>query len=151
MKKKYETFVYKGFGFPVELINCPLKEIQGEWVLDINLIALQKLIFKMLIHKKSPLTNKELKFMRKFLRLTTSQVGEKLGISHATVVKWESGQSKISLSQQIYIRLIFCEIYKDEELIQIFKEIRPENLAKPSNKQETSIQIDLKDIQVANF
>lgn len=129
MKTKKETFVYKGFGFPVELIDCPMKEVLGEWVLDINLMALQRFVFQALIHKPHRLTNKEMKFMRKFLDLSTTELGKRLGISHATIVKWENGQAKVSPTQETYIRLLFCELFRDSELLRLFKEIRPDTLA----------------------
>ena len=37
MEKKHETFVYEGLGFPVQLIDCPMKKVLDEWVLDLNL------------------------------------------------------------------------------------------------------------------
>src|SRR6187431_261332 len=125
MKTKRETFTYEGLGFPVELIDCPMREIQGEWVLDINLMALQRIVFRGLIHKPSPLTGKEMRFMRKFLGLSTTDLAGKLGLSHAAVVKWENGDAKVSPTQETYLRLFFCELFQGSELLKLYKEIRP--------------------------
>ena len=95
MGKKQETFVYEGLGFPVTLIDCPMKKMLGDWVLDINIAALQRFVFKGLIHKLYPLTGQEIRFMRKFLEMSTTEFGKKLGISHATVVKWEKNQTHL--------------------------------------------------------
>jgi DNA-binding transcriptional regulator YiaG len=108
VNKKHETFVYEGLGFPVELIDCPMKKMLDEWVLDINLVALQRFVFQRLIHKPYPLTGKEIRFMRKFLGLSTTAFGEKLGVSHATVVKWENEQAKVGPFQETCIRLFLA-------------------------------------------
>jgi DNA-binding transcriptional regulator YiaG len=151
IERKQETFVYEGLGFPVELIDCPMKEIMGEWVIDINLAALQRFVFQGLIHKPYPLTGKELRFMRKFLGLTTTEFGEKLGVSHAAVVKWEKEQAQISPAQEPYIRLFLCERFRDSELLRIYREIRPEVLAKAEHGKPTPFQVNTKDLEAANF
>lgn len=113
-----------------------MKKNLGEWVIDINLNALQLWVFNELIHKKSPLTGKEMRFMRKFMHLTTESFGKRLDVSHAAVVKWEKEQAKLSSVQEIYIRMVFSELLKNMEINAIFKDITPETLsgAKESNK-----------------
>lgn len=151
MEKKRETFIYEGLGFPVELLDCPMKKVLGEWILDINLVALQRFVFKKLVHKFSPLTGKEMRFMRKFLELSTTEFGNKLGVSHATVVKWENEQAKIAPAQETYIRLFLCELFKDSELLRLYKEIRPEMLVKSKKDRYSPVQVKAKELEVANF
>lgn len=151
MEKKHQTFVYEGLGFPVELMDCPMKKMLGEWVLDINLAALQRFVFQGLIHKPYPLTGKEIRFMRKFLELSTTELGEKLGVSHATVVKWENEQTKIGPTQETYIRLLLCELFKDNELLRLYKEIRPGLLAKAKTQKHPHFQVKAKELEAANF
>jgi len=151
MEKKHETFVYEGLGFPVELIDCPLKKVFGEWVLDINLAALQRFVFHGLIHKPSSLTGKEIRFMRKFLDLSTTGFGEKLGVSHATIVKWENGQVKIASMQEIYIRLFLYELFNNGELIRLFNEVRPETLAKAKQTKQAPFAVHAKELEAVNF
>ena len=150
-ERKQETFVYEGLGFPVELINCPMKKILGEWIIDINLVSLQRFVFQGLIHKPQPLTGKELRFMRKFLEMTTTEFGEKLGVSHAAIVKWEKEQAQISPAQEPYIRLFLCECFRDSELLRIYREIRPEMLAKAEHGKPSLFQVNTKDLEAANF
>ena len=88
--RKKATFIYEGLGIPIKLINVSLKKMLGEWVLDINVNQLQLDILKALIHKSTPLNGKELKFIRKFLNMTTADFGKLFGVSHVAVVKWES-------------------------------------------------------------
>lgn len=150
-ERKQETFVYEGLGFPVKLIDCPMKKIMGEWVININLAALQRFVFQGLIHKPHPLTGKELRFMRKFLEMSTTEFGEKLGVSHAAVVKWEKEQAQISPAQEPYLRLFLCECFRDNELLRIYREIRPELLAKAAHGKPTPFQVNTKDLDAANF
>ncbi|MDE3056177.1 MAG: hypothetical protein KGI80_05780 [Verrucomicrobiota bacterium] len=151
MKTKRETFIYEGLGFPVELIDCPMKEVVGEWVLDINIMALQRFVFRGLIHKPTPLTGKEMRFMRKFLGLSTVDLGKKLGVSHAAVVKWEKEDSKISPSQEAYARLIFCKLFQGSELEKLFTEVTAELLAKEANSETSTIKVPARDLAAANF
>ncbi len=136
METKNETFLFNGLGFPIQLIDCPMKKVLGEWVIDINLNALQLFVFKGLIHKPSRLTGRETRFMRKFMDLTTEELGRTLGVTHATVVKWEKGQSKMSLVQDVYLRMLFMKMLKDMEINSIFQEIRPEVLAEAKESKK---------------
>ncbi|MBS3905111.1 MAG: hypothetical protein KGZ39_07285 [Simkania sp.] len=142
MRKKTETFIYEGLGFPVELIDTPMKKVFGEWVIDLDMNALQLFVFNGLIHKPYPLTGKEIRFMRKFLEMSTTEFGKKLGVSHATVVKWEKQQSKISPIQESYIRMFLFECLKDTELLNLYKEIRPEKLAEAKNERHPPFPVN---------
>jgi DNA-binding transcriptional regulator YiaG len=98
MKKKKETFLYEGLGFPIKLIEAPMKMVLNEWVIDVDMNALQEFAFKGLLRKPSPLSGKEIRFMRKFLQLSSTEFGKKLGVSHATVIKWEKGTMVLTLN-----------------------------------------------------
>ena len=129
MEKKKETYTFTELGFPVQIIDCPMKKILGDWVIDINLNALQLWVFNELIHKKSPLTGKKMRFMRKFMHLTTEGFGKRMAVSHAAVVKWEKEQAKLSSVQEIYIRMVFSKLLKNMEINAIFKDITPKILS----------------------
>lgn len=144
MEKTKETFIYEGLGFPVELIDAPMKKVFGEWIIDIDMNALQKFVFKGLIHKPYSLTGKEIRFMRKFLEISTTELGEKLGVTHAAVVKWEKGLAKISPSQECYIRLVLMECFTDSELMKLYKEITPEKLAESKKEKQVLFSVDAK-------
>lgn len=147
MKRKNETFIYEGLGFPVELIDTPMKKVFGEWVIDIDMNALQVVIFNGLIHKPYPLTGKEIRFMRKFLEMSTTEFGKKLGVSHPTVVKWEKQQSKISPIQESYIRMFLLEHFKNHEILNLYKEITPEKLAEAKSKKTIPFPIYAKQLR----
>lgn len=149
MKEKKETFIYEGLGFPIELVDAPMKKVFGEWIIDIDMNALQLFVFKGLIHKSYPLTGKELRFMRKFLELSTTELGKNLGVSHATIVKWEKEQAKIGPSQEIYIRMFFFELFKDNELLNLYKEIKPKMLAEAKDKKHPPFSVNTKQLREA--
>lgn len=149
MERKKETFIYEGLGFPIELIDTPMKKVFGEWVIDIDLDALQTFVFKGLIHKPYPLTGREIRFMRKFLEMSTTEFGENLGVTHAAVVKWEKEQAKVSPMQETYIRMFLFESLKDQELINVFKEIRPKMLAETKNERHPPFSVDAKQLREA--
>jgi hypothetical protein len=64
--RKIETLVYKGLGFPIKLIDVPMKKMFGDWVIDINMAQLQFVVLRALMYKPTRLTEDELKFIRHF-------------------------------------------------------------------------------------
>lgn len=149
MEKKTKTFIFEGLGFPIELIDTPMKKVFGEWVIDIDMNALQLFVFKGLIHKPSPLTGKEIRFMRKFLGMSTTEFGKKLGVSHATVVKWEKEQTKISPMQESYIRMFLFEHLQNNELLSLYQEIRPQKLAEAKHEKSAPFPVHTNQLRAA--
>jgi len=65
---KIETFLYEDLGFPILLVNAPLRKAFGEWVLDIVFNKLRKDALNYLIHKQTNLTGAELRFNKCLLQ-----------------------------------------------------------------------------------
>ncbi len=149
MKKKKETFIYEGLGFPIELIDAPMKMVLNEWVIDVDMNALQEFVFKGLLRKPSSLSGKEVKFLRKFLQLSSTELGKKLGVSHATVIKWEKEETKISPLQESYIRMFLFEQLQNTQLINLYQEIRPEKLAEAKGEEQTPFVVDVNQLKDA--
>ena len=61
--KRRETFVYEGLGFPIKLVNVPMKKMVGEWVIDIDFNKLQLEVFYALLSNPRSLSREELKFI----------------------------------------------------------------------------------------
>lgn len=131
-EKKIETFIFEGLGFPVVLINAPWKKVFGEWALDINLKKLQEVVLQTLIHKPMPLSGDELRFIRKFLEMSTSAFGKIFGVSHVAVVKWENNKTQVNPATELCIRLYVMDhlLTKDKEFRKFYHEMSIENLAK---------------------
>jgi DNA-binding transcriptional regulator YiaG len=136
--KKFETFTYEGLGFPIELINVPMKKIFGEWILDINLSKLQIEVLNMLIHKPTALQADELRFIRKYFEMTTTAFGEIFGVSHVAVLKWESGQLP-SPAMDMYIRMYVMDRLKakNEEFGKLYHQVSLASLAKSRKKRSS--------------
>lgn len=104
-ERKIKTFVYKGLGFPITLVNTPMQKIFGEWVIDIDMTQLQLVVLRALAFKSGRLTKDELQFIRKFLALTTAKFGHIFGVTHAAVIQWENGKRQLTPSTEFCIRL----------------------------------------------
>ena len=131
-EKKRKTVIFNGLGFPIKLLNAPMKKIFGEWCVDINLNKLMLAVFEGLAHKPTSLTPDELRFIRSYLKMTLAEFGKTFGISHVAVLKWEKGKNKISPSLEICIRLYilnYLEV-KDTAFRALYKEVSLEQLAK---------------------
>ena len=131
MNRKKDTFIYEGLGFPLRLLNVPLKEVHGEWVFDFSMGLFQKCVLEMIARKPSPLTGPELRFIIDYFEMAYRDFAKILGVSHVAVVKWEKEQSKMSPSTEVCLRLYILDHLKitNSEFRQLFRKINPEDLA----------------------
>ncbi len=143
-KKKKKTFVYEGLGFPIKLINVPMKKVLGEWCIDINMNKLMVVILHALVHKPFPLTGDELYFIRTYLEMTTTDFGKIFGVSHVAVIKWENEKNRISPALEFLIRLYILDYLKakDKEFRALYKELSLEQFSKNQKRKIYPITID---------
>lgn len=134
--------VYNGFGFPITLIDAPIRKILGEEVLDIDMNKLQIAVLKMLIFKITPLTGEQLRFIRKFFGMSTTEFAKKFGVTHPTILKWEKNQNAINPATDFYIRLCVLQHIQEGDLKRLCKEITAELLAAHKTDKESIIEID---------
>lgn len=141
--KKRETFVYEELGFPIRLVNAPLKKVYGEWAFDFSMGIFQKAVLHMLAIKPSPLTGKELRFIIDYFEMSYRDFAKIFGVSHVAVVKWEKEKSKMNASTEIYLRLYILNYLKvtDKEFRKFYLKINPENLAN-AEIEELPLEID---------
>jgi DNA-binding transcriptional regulator YiaG len=144
-KRKKETFIYKGLGFPIRLIDVPMKKMVGEWVMDIDMTELQLVVLKELAHKRMRLTKDEFRFIRTFLQMTTTEFGKIFGVVHSAVVQWENGKRNISPSLELCIRLyVLNHLHvKDREFRDLYKQINLEEFSKKNQKNLSPLEIDI--------
>ena len=147
IEKKIETFTYTGLGFPIELIDVPMRKILGEWVLDINLNILQLEVLNMLIHKPTPLQAGELRFIRKYFEMTMTAFGEVFGVTHAAIIKWESGQLPAP-PMDVYIRMFIMDRLnaKNADFGKLFHEVNMADLAqaKKERRKEKPLSLNVR-------
>ena len=142
-KQKRDTFIYEGLGFPVRLINVPMKKVFGEWVIDINFNLLQIAALHMLARKPTALTGGEIRFIVDFLRMSTRDFARIFSVSHAAVLKWVNEKSKMNPSTEVYLRLYLLNYLKvpDKEFKKAYLKVTPANLNDP-NTEESPFEID---------
>jgi len=133
MKKEkiQKHYLFEGLGMPIMLLNVPMKEIFGEWVLDIDLNKFQKSLLEFLTQKPTPLSGPELRFIRKYLGMTTTEFGKIIGMTHSGVIKYESCQSRLNPATEAYIRLyVFDHLNKkrDSEFRKLYHNIDIDSL-----------------------
>lgn len=143
--KKTKTFIYKGLGIPVKLINAPMKKILGKWAIDIDFNKLQLAVLHALLYKPTPLSGDELRYIRKFLEMSTTEFGKIFGVSHVAVLKWEGGQTHPPLSTDIYIRLYALNFQhaKDKEFRSLYNTINVESFLKHKREKTRPLSIDV--------
>ena len=143
MKKqtKNKSFIYNDLGFPIKLINVPTKIVFGETVLDINLGKFQRNVLHALAYKSQPLTALEIRFIRKYLELTTTAFGQAFGVTHAAVLKWESGQGHIPPTTELCVRLFVLDRLsaKNEEFGKFYHKITIQSLVQQQKNEQNSL------------
>lgn len=129
---KRETFLYEGLGFPVLMINVPMKKMLGEWVMNINFSQLQKVAMLALVKKNGPLTGKQLRSIRHFLDLSTHRFADVLGVSHVAVLNWESEERKMNPDTEIHLRMYVLNYLKvtDKEFRKTYNQFDRKTFAK---------------------
>ena len=134
---KKDTFIFYGLGFPIQLVNAPMKKRLGDWTIDNDFDMLQKEAIKHLAKKTTPLSGDEIGFIIDFLKISTRNFAESLGVTHPAVAKWIKEETKMNPCTEICLKLNLLNHLnvKDVEFREIYAKIIPKNL-------ENSIKTD---------
>ncbi len=141
--RKTETFVYEGLGFPIRLVDVPMRKVFGEWAIDVNFNNLQKAVLYLLATKQTCLTGRELRFIIDYFEMSYRDFAKTFGVSHAAVIKWEKEKSKMNPSTEAFLRLYILDYLKvtDHEFRNQFSKINPKYLANAED-EENPLEID---------
>jgi DNA-binding transcriptional regulator YiaG len=144
---KQETFLYEGLGFPVLMINVPMKKVLGEWVMNINFAELQRVAMLALAKKNVSLTGKEVRSIRHYLNMSTHKFAEELGVSHVAILNWESEERKMNADTEIHMRLYILNYLKvtDKEFRKIYNQFDRKVIAK-RHFEQVPLEIDVEKI-----
>ncbi|QRN02799.1 hypothetical protein GH742_02325 [Legionella sp. MW5194] len=98
MKTKIEpTFLYEGLGFPIELENVTMININDEWHPKIDVRYVADEIIKKLAIQEERLTGNQVKFIRSYFSMPLREFGETVvHESHTAVSKWEKYEDEIT-------------------------------------------------------
>lgn len=98
MNTKIEpTFLYEGLGFPIELENVEMININDEWHPKIDVRYVADEIIKKLAIQEERLTGNQVKFIRSYFSMPLREFGETVvHESHTTVSKWEKCEDEIT-------------------------------------------------------
>jgi len=143
-ERKTKTFIYRGLGVPVKLINVPMKKAAGVWCLDINMNRLMRIVLETILRKPIALNANELRYIRKYLEMTSTEFGKTFGVSHVAVLKWEAKKNKISPSLELCIRLFVLNFLKakDKEFRAFYNKINLQQLSGSSGIKTYPLIID---------
>lgn len=84
-----EKYVEESLGFPVILLNVPMKRLRGEWLPDIPLNEFQRVVIWLLAHMTVAMTGRQIRFVRHWMQKTQQEFAAMLDVTHAAVSKWE--------------------------------------------------------------
>lgn len=95
MKNKVmKSFIYEGFGFPIELHDVEMVMINGEYAPKIDVRAVADDAIKSLVLQKTKLTGNQVKFIRTYFSASLREFGKIVNESHTAVKKWEDFRDK---------------------------------------------------------
>ena len=117
MKKSKGDYIYKESGLDnvrvknINLYHCSCGiEIPGLK----NIEGLHRVIARFLVKKKTPLTGKEIRFLRKEIGLRAKDLATMLGVSPVTVSRWETDTEKPEISKDKLIRLLYIQKMQEQ-------------------------------------
>ncbi|HIJ72533.1 MAG TPA: hypothetical protein HPP83_00385 [Candidatus Hydrogenedentes bacterium] len=84
-----KNYVDYGFGFPVVFGKVRMVKVEGEWAPDIDYGLAEKCVIQAIPNKPGPLTGNQVRFIRLHFNMTLTRFGERFGVSHVAVKKWE--------------------------------------------------------------
>ncbi len=82
-----------------------------------NIRDLHKVIGQSLVFLNRKLKGKEIRYIRHYLDLSQKSFGERLGVDYQSVLRWETGKSKITKPVDRFLKAIFHEYLNENERV----------------------------------
>lgn len=113
-------------------------------VYDIDMNKLMLLVLEEIIHKPTALNGDELRYIRTYLEMTTTEFGIAFGVSHVSILKQESEKNRISPGLELCVRLYVLNHLraKDKEFRALYNDINLEQLSKGPKGKIHPIAVD---------
>jgi DNA-binding transcriptional regulator YiaG len=113
MNKKIEKkFIYTSLGFPVELHNVEMIEINGTFHPKIDVRKVSDSVIESLITQRTRLTGNQVKFIRTYFSMSLREFAKVVSESHTAVMKWENFAEKptnMDINIESMLRLYICD------------------------------------------
>lgn len=146
-KKIVKQYVSHMFGFPVHILNAPMRKVMGDWALDINLNLLEQWVLQALILKPVALSGSEVRFIRLHFNMTLKDFGKRFDVSHVAVMKWEGKEkqaTKMNWTTEKDLRLfVFTQLsLAPKDFLKIYQELEKKPVSS-TRYQPFELQADL--------
>ena len=147
-KKIQKSYIDYGFGFPIQILNAPLRKFQGEWTLDLNFEKYERTVLLVLSLKPARLTGSEIKFIRHHFEMDLKSFGKRFGdVAHSAVIKWERFEDEptnMNWATEKDIRLAIVDKVKPRILRKTYEELQ-----QIAPRKAHRIKIDPSDLKAA--
>ncbi len=111
--KTVKNFHYEGLGFPIELEDVEMVNINGEWAPKIDIQRIADEAIKKLAIQETRLTGNQVKFIRSYFSMPLREFSKKvLHTTHSAVNKWEKAGddvTKMNENTEQVLRLFIIE------------------------------------------
>lgn len=109
MKERLERVKYDEGGLDVTLVDMPVLTCPkcGEREVGIPAVeGLHKLLSTMIATKAARLTPAEIRFLRKYLGLSSVDLGRKISVHKTTISRWENGHEPMGEQSEKLLRVM---------------------------------------------
>jgi DNA-binding transcriptional regulator YiaG len=133
--KIIKEYKYSGLGIDIILKDAVLYKVGREWAPKIDVEKLSTKVFSLLTYRAASFSGNELSFIRTYLKMSKSEFGRELRVSHTAVSKWEKSGKKIStmdIGTELLLKMMMAEksgatVSKYQEIYKKTKEHGPSN------------------------
>lgn len=95
----------------VTVINIPIKGSDLGDVIDAEPRELERLVAIALIENKIPITGAEFRVFKSAIDMSNEEIGEKLGVSRNTVLKWgKEIEKRLPPPYEMLVRLLVADV-----------------------------------------
>lgn len=127
-RKIQPEYVHDEYGFPIRIVNAPMMRVRDVWVHAINQRELQKIVAEALPWIPSRFTGHMVHFCRHALGMTLTELGERLGVSHSGVIKWEKARGAVTtmswaLEKDLRIEMLMHFGASPEQIVSLYRHL----------------------------
>lgn len=100
---------WEGFAY-LRLLGVPMKRSKEDGAVDFDPTKLERLVAKRILESRVPIRGKELKLLRKVVRLSLNRFAYRLGLSYGAIYKWEkAAKQRLTPINEVAVRLLCAE------------------------------------------